>query len=151
MIKKRQEEFPHLPPLDIKMVEKEDTIVLGKLRVKFFNVTHTIPDSMGIIIETPYGNIVTPGDIKLEHENGVPTEREEEEYKKFQDNKTLLLMMDSTNVDNPGFSTSEKVVCQNLDEIIKNTKRRLIIGTFASQLERIIAIIESAENTAKVV
>ena len=59
MIKKRQEEFPHLPPLDIKMVEKEDTIVLGKLRVKFFNVTHTIPDSMGIIIETPYGNIVT--------------------------------------------------------------------------------------------
>lgn len=149
MIKKRQEEFPHLPPLDIKMVEKEDTIVLGKLRVKFFNVTHTIPDSMGIIIETPYGNIVTPGDIKLEHENGVPTEREEEEYKKFQDNKTLLLMMDSTNVDNPGFSTSEKVVCQNLDEIIKNTKRRLIIGTFASQLERIIAIIESAEKYGK--
>jgi len=57
--------------------------------------------------------------------------------------------MDSTNVDNPGFSTSEKVVCKNLDEIIKNTKRRLIIGTFASQLERIIAIVESAEKYGK--
>ncbi len=149
MIKKRQEEFPHLPPLDIRVVEKEDVIVLGKLRVRFFNVTHTIPDAMGIIIETPYGMIATPGDIKLEHENGVPTEREEEEYKKFADKKTLLLLMDSTNVDNPGFSTSEKVVCKNLDEIIKNTKRRLIIGTFASQLERIIAIVESAEKYGK--
>ncbi|KKQ77951.1 MAG: RNA-metabolising metallo-beta-lactamase [Parcubacteria group bacterium GW2011_GWA1_38_7] len=149
MIKKRQEEFPHLPPLDIKVVEKEDTIILGKLRVKFFAVTHTIPDSMGIIIETPYGAIVTPGDIKLEHEKGIPTEREEAEYKIFEDKKVLLLMMDSTNVDNPGFSTPEKEVCKNLEEIIRGTKRRLIIGTFASQLERIIAIIEAAERNGK--
>lgn len=149
MIKKRQEEFPHLPPLDIKVVEKEDTILMGKLRVKFFNVTHTIPDSMGIIIETPYGNIVTPGDIKLEHENGIVTEKENEEYEKFDKQKTLLLMMDSTNVDNPGFSTPEKLVCKNLEDIIKNTKRRLIIGTFASQLERIIAIVEAAERNGK--
>lgn len=154
MIKKRQEEFPHLPPLDIKVVEKEDTIVLGKLRVKFFNVTHTIPDSMGIIIETPFGLIITPGDIKLEHENGIPSQREEEEYERFANPKSekeraLLLLMDSTNVDNPGFSTPEKLVCKNLAEIIKNTKRRLIIGTFASQLERVIAIIEAAENNGK--
>jgi ribonuclease J len=149
MIKKRQEEFPHLPALDIRIVEKEDTIILGKLRVKFFGVTHTIPDAMGIIIETPYGDIVTPGDIKLEHENGIPTEREEEEYKIFDSRKVLLLMMDSTNVDNPGFSTPEKLVCKNLEEIIKNTKRRLIIGTFASQLERVIAIIQAAERCGK--
>jgi ribonuclease J len=149
MIKKRQEEFPHLPPLDIKVVEKEDVIVLGKLKVRFFNVTHTIPDSMGIIIETPYGSIVTPGDIKLEHEKGIPVEREVEEYKRFEKDKVLLLMMDSTNVDNPGFSTPEKEVCKNLEEIIKNTKRRLIIGTFASQLERMMAIIEAAERNGK--
>lgn len=149
MIKKRQEEFPHLPALDMKMVEKEDTITLGKIRVKFFSVTHTIPDAMGIIIDTPYGSIVTPGDIKLEHENGIPTEREKNEYKRFEKEKVLLLMMDSTNVDNPGFSTPEKLVHKNLEEIIRNTKRRLIIGTFASQLERIIAIIEAAERNGK--
>src|SRR3990167_4013162 len=155
MIKKRQEEFPQLPPLDIKMVEKEDTIIMGKLKVKFFAVTHTIPDSMGIIIETPYGAIVTPGDIKLEHENGIPTEREEAEYARFdlpaqtEKEKVLLLLMDSTNVDNPGFSTPEKLVHKNLEEIIRNTKRRLIIGTFASQLERMIAIIEAAEKYGK--
>lgn len=149
MIKKRQEEFSHLPPLDIRVVEKEDTIILGKLKISFFAVTHTIPDSMGIIIDTPHGLIVTPGDIKLEHENGVLTEREEKEYERFENKKTLLLLMDSTNVDNPGFSTPEKLVCKNLEEIIKTTKRRLIIGTFASQIERMIAIIEAAERNGK--
>ena len=154
MIKKRQEEFPHLPELNLKIVEKEDTITLGKMKIRFFSVTHTIPDSMGIIIETPYGLIVNPGDIKLEHVDGIPTEREETEYKKFEHpasekDKVLLLMMDSTNVDNPGFSTPEKLVHKNLEEIIKNTKRRLIIGTFASQLERIMAIIEAAERHGK--
>lgn len=149
MIRKRQEEFPHLPDLDIRIVEKEDAIMLGKLKVRFFSVTHTIPDSMGIIIDTPYGSLVTPGDIKLDHVDGVPTEREEKEYKRFENENVLFLMMDSTNVDNPGFSTPERVVHENLDEIIKQTKGRLIIGTFASQLERVIKIIEIAEKYGK--
>ena len=149
MIKKRQDEFPHLPALDIRIVEKEDTITLGKIKVKFFAVTHTIPDSMGIIIETPYGAIVNPGDIKLEHTDGIVSEREEAEYARFDKENALLLMMDSTNVDNPGWSTPEKLVHKNLEEIIRNTKRRLVIGTFASQIERMIAIIEAAERNGK--
>ncbi len=149
MIKKRQEEFPHLPALDIRVVEKEDSIMLGKLKVRFFSVTHTIPDSMGIIIDTPYGSVVTPGDIKLDHVDGVPTPAEEKEYSRFEHENVLLLMMDSTNVDNPGFSTPERVVHENLDEIIKNTKGRLVIGTFASQLERVMKIIMIAEKYGK--
>lgn len=149
MVKKRQEEFPHLHPLDIKVVEKEDTITVGKLKVRFFAVTHTIPDSMGIIIDTPYGSIVTPGDIKLDHNDGVPTEAEEKEFNRFKNEKVLLLMMDSTNVENPGFSTPERLVHENLDNIIKNTKGRLVIGTFASQLERVMKIIMIAEKYSK--
>ncbi len=149
MIRKRQEEFPHLPELNIKVIEKEDTITVGGLKVRFFAVTHTIPDSMGIIIDTPYGAIVTPGDIKLDHVDGVPTEAEEKEFGRFKNEKVLLLMMDSTNVDNPGFSTPERVVHENLDNIIKNTKGRLIIGTFASQLERVMKIIMIAEKYGK--
>jgi len=149
MIRKRQEEFPNQPPLNIQVVEKEEKITLGNLKVRFFSVSHTIPDSMGIIIETPHGLIVNPGDIKLDHNDGVVTDEEEKEYAKFKDQNVLLLMMDSTNVDNPGFSTPERLVRQNLDEIIKNTKRRLIIGTFASQIERVIAMIESAERYGK--
>ena len=149
MVKKRQEEFPHLPALDIKIVEKEDTITLGKLKLRFFAVTHTIPDSMGIIIDTPYGSIVTPGDIKLDHVDGVPTEAEEKEFGRFKDENVLVLLMDSTNVDNPGFSTPERIVHENLDNIIKNTKGRLVIATFASQLERVMKIIMIAEKYGK--
>ncbi len=149
MINKRQEEFPHLPALDIRVVEKEDRITLGNLKVRFFAVTHTIPDSMGIIIETPYGLIVTPGDIKLDHNDGIPTEAEQKEFGRFENENVLFLMMDSTNVDNPGFSTPERLVHKNLEEIIKHTSGRLIIGTFASQLERIIKIIEIAETYGK--
>lgn len=149
MVKKRQEEFPHLPALDLKIVEKEDTVTLGNLKVKFFNVTHTIPDSMGLIIETPYGAVVTPGDIKLDHNDGIPTEAEEKEFSKFKNEKVLCLLMDSTNVDNPGFSTPERLVHEGLENIIKNTKSRLIIGTFASQLERIMKIIQISEKYGK--
>lgn len=150
MIKKRQEEFPHLPPLDIRVVEKDDTIKIGALRVKFFAVTHTIPDAMGVIIETPLGSIVHTGDLKLDHVDGVPTEEEEKEWDtKFKNEKVLLLMADSTNVENPGFSIPEKVVHRNIEEIIKNTKGRLIIATFASLLERMLKIIEFAEKYGK--
>jgi len=149
MIRKRQEEFPHLPELDIKVIEKEDTITVGKLKIRFFAVTHTIPDSMGLIINTPYGCLVNPGDIKLDHNDGIPTEAEEKEFSRFRKEKILLLMMDSTNVENPGFSTPERVVHENLDKIIKEIKGRLIIGTFASQLERVMKIIMIAEKYGK--
>ncbi len=149
MIKKRQEEFPHVPPLDIRVVEKEESITLGELKVRFFSVTHTIPDSMGIIIETPYGAIVHTGDLKLDHLDGVPSEKEEKEYTIFKNMNVLLLMSDSTNVERPGFSIPEPLVHQNIEQIIKNVPSRLIIGTFASQLERIIKIIEICERYNK--
>ncbi|MCX6712348.1 MAG: ribonuclease J, partial [Candidatus Vogelbacteria bacterium] len=69
MIKKRQEEFPNVPRLNIQVIESKDKVKLGELTVRFFDTTHTIPDSIGIIIETPYGNIIVTGDIKLESEN----------------------------------------------------------------------------------
>ncbi len=148
-IKKRQEEFPNIEPLNIKVVEKNEHIMLGGISVRFFGVTHTIPDSMGIIIETPYGNIVTPGDYKLDHTDGIPTDEELKEYETFDKGNTLLMLADSTNIENPGFSTPERVVHKNLEEIIKSIKGRLIIGTFASQLERMIKIIEVAEKYNK--
>ncbi|MES2470788.1 MAG: ribonuclease J [Patescibacteria group bacterium] len=149
MVKKRQEEFPHLPPLDIRIVEKDQTITLGDMKIKFFAVTHTIPDAMGVIVQTPHGSIVHTGDLKLDHDNGIPTEQEEKEFEKFKHEKVLLLMADSTNVENPGFSMPEKTVHKNIEEIIKNVKGRLIIATFASLLERMLKIIEFSEKYGK--
>lgn len=149
MVKKRQEEFPNLKPLTIHEVEKEDAVRVGDLRVRFFSVTHTIPDSMGIIIETPFGLAVFTGDLKVDHIDGVPTEAEEKEFAFFKDKNVLFLAADSTNCEKPGFSLPERVVQKNMDEIIANTNGRLIIGTFSSQLERIMRIVESAERHGK--
>jgi ribonuclease J len=154
MIQKRQEEFPSMPKLDIQVVERNSTITAGKIKVKFFAVSHTIPDSMGVIVETPYGSIVCTGDLKLDHVSGVPTESEEIEYDRAFNpptggEKVLLLMADSTNVENPGFSLPEKVVENNLGEIIKNMHGRLIIATFSSLLERLLKIIEISELYGK--
>lgn len=94
MIKKRQEEFPHLKPLNIEVVENSTKLKLGNLDISFFAVTHSIPDSMGIMIHTPHGKIVHTGDLRLDHFDGVPSQLEEEVYSVFKDEKVLLLLAD---------------------------------------------------------
>lgn len=149
MLKKRQAEFPHLPPLNAIVVENDQPLTLGDMKIKFFGVTHTIPDSMGIIIDTPYGWIVTPGDYKLDQVDGVVTEREEEEYKIFDNAKTLLLLTDSTNIENEGFSLAEIKVHQGLENILRRIQGRVIIAAFASHITRLVKIVQIAEMLGK--
>jgi ribonuclease J len=76
MIQRRQEEYPDVPKSEMVTVETGQSMVIGSTRVKFFPVTHSIPDSMGVSIETPQGHVVITGDLKLDHDDGVPSERE---------------------------------------------------------------------------
>jgi len=150
MIKKRQEEFPHLPDLDMRMLGKDEKILIGKyLKVETFSISHTIPDSIGIIIDTPLGKIVFIEDVRVDNVASVPTEEEVQQYKRFEKEKFLLLTMDSTSVEKPGFSIAESIVVTNIEKIIKDVPGRLIIGTFASQVERIVSIINTAEKYGK--
>ncbi len=149
MVKKRQSEFPHLDPIDYKIVEQNDRIKIGDISVQFFGITHTIPDCIGIAIETPYGYVVTPGDFKLDHVDEEPTPEEVKLYSFFEGKKVLALLADSTNVENPGFSTPERLVLENLDTIIRDTKGRMIVGMFASHFHRIAKIVESSEKYGK--
>ncbi|MDO8552740.1 MAG: RNase J family beta-CASP ribonuclease [bacterium] len=150
MIKKRQEEFSQMREISIREVEKDETLRLGKATIRFFAVTHTVPDSMGVIIETPWGDLVFTGDIKLDHDGKEPSDAEKKEFSMFHKRKVLALLMDSTNVWQPGFSIPERNVYRTLEEIIaRPAKGRLIIGTFASQLERLMLIVRLAEKYGK--
>lgn len=149
LMRKRAAEFPHLPKMVENIVEKDEVVTCGKMRIRFFGVTHTIPDSMGIMIETKNGMIVTPGDYKLDQIDGVVSESEEKEYEVFEKQKTLLLLTDSTNIENEGYSLPEIKVHQGLENLIKKTSGRLIIAAFASHITRLAHVVKVAENLGK--
>lgn len=151
LIKKRQTEFPHLPELNIKICGKNDGFlpITPDLKIKFFGLTHSIPDSTGVVVETPFGDIVNTGDVRVENENGVVSPKEFEQYKFFKDRQVLLLTMDSTGVEKPGWTISENQVIRTIDKIVKEVTGRIIIATFASQVERIIHFINMAKKYGK--
>ncbi len=149
MILKRQEEFPHMEPVSMQVIKEGEAFTIGKTRVKTFPVTHSIPDAMGIAIETKHGDVVITGDIKLTHEEGKVVVEERESWEKVGQNKNLVLLCDSTNADREGFSASEAKVYETLENIIKSASGRLIIGTFASQFDRLISVIKTCEETGK--
>ncbi len=149
MMRKRQAEFPHLPPVKENIVEKDNVIKCGNIKVRFFGVTHTIPDSLGLIIETPHGWIVTPGDYKLDQVDGIVSKEEEKEYSIFDKAKVLLLLTDSTNVENEGYALPEIKVHQGLENLIKKISGRLIIAAFASHITRLAFVVKTAESLGK--
>jgi ribonuclease J len=151
LIKKRHSEHPHLPELNLKIAGANDgSLPITKdLKVRFFGVSHPIPDSTGVIIETPHGDIVNTGDVRVDNEGGIPSEMEYAQYEMFKHRKTLLLTMDSTGIERPGWSPSEGSVIKTIDKIVSQVPGRILIATFASQVERIIAFINMAKKYGK--
>ena len=149
MIMKRQDEFPQMEPIKINVIKEGEGFTVGSTKIKTFRVTHSIPDAMGVAIETKHGDVVVTGDIKLVHEDGKVVVAERESWEKIGLNKNLALLCDSTNSDRAGFSASEAKVFETLEHIIKTVKSRLIIGTFASQFDRLISVIKVCEEMGK--
>ncbi len=152
MIDKRNSEFPHLKKLEYHVVEAGQRLTVGNgMKVKVFNVTHSIPDAYGFSFETKEGNIIFAGDTKLEHVNEVPVAREIEAYGGLETDtqKNLLFLSESTNSEQPGWSKNEGEIVTNILALIKEAKSRVFLGTFASQITRITAIMEGAHSYGK--
>ncbi len=149
MIQKRQTEFPHMDPLTINVIQEGESFMIGSTKVKTFPVTHSIPDAMGVSIETTHGDVVITGDIKLKQENNIVEVEEKAAWEKVGQNKNLVLLCDSTNADRQGFSVPEARVFETLETIIRAARGRLVIGTFASQFDRLISVIRVCEETGK--
>ena len=149
MIKKREEEFPHNKPLSINIVDDHTTHKIGDSEFYFFPVTHSIPECVGISMRTKYGNIIVTGDIKLEHTDGVPNPEEVDQWAQVAKEDNLLLLSDSTNCENPGWSLPEPVIHKTVNDIIVAAPSRVIIACFASHFRRMIEFVKSAENLGK--
>ena len=153
LIKNRQGEFKSEKEIVYHEVEKNTVLKLtDSFTLNFFAVTHTIPDSMGVIIDCPVGTIVFTGDLKLNHTDGVVDKDEVQEFSVFDKKKVLLTLADSTNADRPGFSLPESKVIETIGKIINETRGCIILSSFSSQIERTMKVIEQAiQNGRKVI
>lgn len=149
MILKRQEEFPQMDPIDMHVIKEGESFTVGKTKIKTFRVTHSIPDAMGVCVETKFGDVVITGDIKLTHIDGQVAVEERASWEEVGKNNNLILLCDSTNADQTGFSKSESRVYETLENIIRNSSGRIIIGTFASQFDRLKNVIQTCAELGK--
>jgi ribonuclease J len=146
MIKRRQEEFPNVPKIDFEIVKPGENRQIGKyFKAEFFGTAHTIPDSVGVILETPVGKMVYPGDFRLDYDLGGKP-KDIDIWKSIGEKKIHTLLLDSTGADKEGYSISERVVEAEIEKIFKKSDGRIIIATFSSLLERLGEIIKIAER-----
>ncbi|MGL4325338.1 MAG: ribonuclease J [Beijerinckiaceae bacterium] len=135
---------PNAPKIPINIVKQGGTFSLGPFECEFVSVAHSIPESNALVMRTPLGTVVHSGDWKIDETPilGFPTDGER--LKKIGDDGVLALICDSTNVLREGISPSEKVVCSNLADIIKESPYRVAVTTFASNVARLRAVAEAA-------
>ena len=117
---------------------------LGLFEIEFIHVNHSIPDSVGLAIKTPIGTVIHTGDFKIDL---TPFDGKIIDLARFGElgnEGVLALLSDSTNVEKPGHSDSEKKVGESFDKLFQNCEKRIIITTFASNVHRLQQIIKVA-------
>lgn len=144
LIENKLSEHEMTDSVDLRKVKAGQTIQLGPFKIEFIHSTHSIADSVALAIDTPVGMVFHTGDFKIDQTpiEGKPIDlaRIAELGKKG----VLLLLSDSTNVERPGYTMSERTVGETFDTIFGSAKGRIIVATFASNIHRIQQIINSA-------
>lgn len=150
MIKHRQEDYKRGTTKNLKTIminSVNQKLSLGKFQISFFQVEHSVIDAVGVIISTPHGTVIHPGDWTMESD---PMEGPVVGYTHLaQLPSPRILMLESLGVSYPAERVPVKVTLDNLEKLISGAKGRVIIGTFSSQLERITQLLAYAEKIGK--
>lgn len=147
MVKRQLDEANVLAQAKLKVVEETDSFQLGPFKISLFPVAHSIPGSVGLVIDTPAGAVVHTGDYKLDETPAGGRTTDLERLRALTPNGVLALLADSTNADKPGRTPTEKVVEEELDRLFAEARDgRIIIATFASLLARLQAIMTMAQK-----
>ena len=128
----------------LKTVQPGEFIRAGSFKVEFIRVNHSIPDAVAMAIHTPLGVVLHTGDFKIDQ---TPVDGQVTQFSKLAElgnQGVLMLLADSTNVERPGYTPSEKIVGKTFDEEFRYAKSRIIVATFSSNVHRIQQVVESA-------
>ena len=128
----------------LKTIQPGDIIRAGAFKLEFIRINHSIPDAISIAIHTPIGTVIHTGDFKFDQ---TPVDGQVTQFSKFAqlgDKGVLMLLADSTNVERPGYTLSEKIVGKTFDEEFRYAQNRIIIATFSSNVHRIQQVVEAA-------
>lgn len=147
MVKRQLQEANVLQQADLHIIDEQETIQFGPFKVHAFPVAHSIPGSVGLVIDTPVGAVVHTGDYKLDETPAGGRTTDLDYLRKLTPNGVLALLADSTNADRPGRTPTEKLVAVELDRLFAEaTGGRIIIATFASLLARLQEIMILAQK-----
>ncbi len=133
-------------PVNLQKYVEEDILDFGNIKVTFFRTNHSIPDSFGLKIMTPVGNVIHTGDFKFDF-SPTGNDSNYQKMSRIGEEGVLCLLSDSTNAELEDFTTSEKVVSENIKEMFESIDGRIIISTFASNIHRIQQIVEASVFT----
>ncbi len=149
IIERRQEDFPNTPKLRVQIVKNGDVVkISNSFEAEFFGVPHTVPETAGVLLKTPVGNMVHFADFRLDYDE-KDVVRGLEEFERIGKLGIHTFTIDSTNAEKEGHSISEKTVEKNLEDIFRKAEGRLIVATFASLLTRIGEIIKIADKIGR--
>lgn len=130
-----------------KVIKYGQSVNLGAFRIEFIRVNHSIADAAALAIFTPVGTIVHTGDFKVDYTPMFSDTIDLQRFAELGKKGVLALLADSTNVERPGFTMSERMVAKTFDTIFsENVNHRLIVATFASNVDRVQQIIYTAEK-----
>lgn len=145
LIEQKLKEFGRLSVSKLNRVNAGDVINVSKnFSVEFLRVNHSISDAAGVAIKTPAGVIVHTGDFKIDCTPIQGTMIDLARFGQLGTQGVLALMSDSTNAERPGYTMSERTVGEKFDSIFEKTKKRIIVATFASNVDRVNQIIAAA-------
>ena len=128
----------------LNVVEPHSPFQIGKFRVEFFRVCHSIPDAMGIALETPVGTVIHTGDFKIDHTPADGKSTDFSSLARLAADGVLLMCSDSTYAEVDGYTPSEQVVGEALDRAIGEAEGRVMVATFASLISRMQQVIDAA-------
>jgi len=134
---------------DLNVVRPGDQIAAGVFEVEFFQVAHSIPDACGLVIRTPIGVVVHTGDFKLDHTPVMDQHTDLIRLGQVGAEGCLLLMADSTYAEQEGYTPSEQLVGESLQNIMVNASGRVIVATFASLISRVQQVVDAAQFTGR--